>query len=373
MIPFTTHGNLTLGVEIELQLIDKNTRDFKHVAIDLLSRVKHNPKIKPEFFQSMIEINTGVCCNVQEAEADLQASIAQVKEVSQELGAVVAGVGTHPFARYAERMPYPSERYDSLIDRNQWIARRMIIFGLHVHIGMPDGDSCVHFNNFFLWLVPHMLGLSASSPFWQSDETGLASCRATIFESCPTAGHPPRFKNWEEFSSLCDRLIRCHAIQQIKDLWWDLRPSPDYGTLEIRACDGTATLAETMAMVAFIHALAHWYRDHKEFDVDKLAPYSWIIRENKWRAVRHGLDAEIIIDGEGRNVPLREDVQYWIGELSPYIKALGYEKYFDTLQNIMRQGASYQRQRAIFARTGSLQDVVLHNVKEFDAGYPLWD
>lgn len=364
-LPFHSKGHLTLGIEIEVQLLDPKTLDLKPVATELFARTAGNAKIKPEIFQSMAEINTGICRTVHDAKADLAPTIAELKAAAESIGALVATTGTHPFAKYSDRKLYAAERYAQLIDRNQWIARRLMIFGLHVHLGMRDGDTCIRLNNFLLHLLPHFLALSASSSYWQGEDTGLASCRATIFESCPTAGHPCHVTNWREFSELCTALIKSRAIASHKDLWWDIRPSPDFGTLEIRCCDGLATLSEMLSLVAFIHALAHWYEDHVDYHAEILGPYTWMMRENKWRAARYGLEADIIASGEADLVPLRDDIRAWLKRIEPQIERLGYAGYIQGLERTLTEGASHVRQRHVFARTGSLLEVARHNVREF--------
>lgn len=368
MIEFKSNGHLTLGVEIEVQLLDPETLDLTPVATDLFALTAGNDHIKPEIFQSMAEINTGICRDAHAAETDLQDSSRVLRQAAQTLGIRVASTGTHPFARYADRKIFSAGRYEKLIDRNQWIARRLMIFGLHVHIGMKDGDTAIRFNNFFLHFVPHLLALTSSSPYWQGEDTGLASSRATIFESCPTAGHPCRVKNWEQFSDLCKNLIHSKAIGSHKDLWWDIRPSPDFGTIEIRVCDGLATIGEAVEIVAFIHALAHWYEEHAEYDSEHRAPYMWMMRENKWRAARHGLDAALIADDAAPLVPLREDVLDWLERLAPVTKKLGYEGYMQGIRQTLARGTSAMRQRAVFEKNGLLTDVTSHNATEFETG-----
>lgn len=372
MLEFKSNGHLTLGVEIELQLLDKETLDLKPAAIDVLRHTVSDQNIKPEIFQSMVEINTGICADVAAVEKDLRGSMAVLKEAAHQENALLSTTGTHPFARYSERLLFPAERYDYLIDRNQWIAQRLMIFGMHIHIGMRDGESCIRFNNFFLRFIPHLLALTASSPFWQGGETGLASCRPTIFESCPTAGHPCRLQNWQEFSDLCDRMVKSQSIGDLKDIWWDLRPSPRYGTLEIRACDGVATLQETLAVVAFVHTLAHWFDTHDEFDRETPPPPLWIMRENKWRAMRHGMEALIIKNNETDVVPLREHILLWIDRLSPVAKSLGYDAYWKSLAELVERGSSYRRQIAVFEKTGSVMDVTRHNCTEFEQEAPAY-
>lgn len=366
---FISNGELTLGVEIELQIIDPNTGNLVSRATEMIDA---KPEIiKPEFYLSTVEINTGICKDAHEARKDLGDTIAQVKELGEKMGVSFSTTGCHPFARYSDCAITPKERYQELIDRNQWMTRRMTVYGLHVHIGMKDGDECIRFNNFFLNFLPHLLALSASSPFWQGEDTGLASCRPSTYEALPTAGQPYFIKNWQEFNNLYQSLLACGSIQSMKDLWWDLRPSPNYGTLEIRVCDGPATLAEAVAITAYIHALSHWFKDHGEWMEQVAPPPYWVCRENKWRVMRHGLAADMVIGTTGKTRPIRQDIEDWLQKLSPYIEKLGYRKEESLLREICAKGNSAERQRRIYNDAG-IEAVAQHNMREFNAGEPIF-
>ncbi|MCS5711599.1 YbdK family carboxylate-amine ligase [Candidatus Berkiella aquae] len=369
---FNESEDLTLGVEIELQLIDDKTLDLTPKGGILLDESYLNPKIKQEFYLSTIEVITDICGNTHEAKADLKRSLRHLDLLGKSLGIKYASTGCHPFAKYSDCIISPTQRYYELIDRNQWLTRRMTVFGMHVHLGMKNGDECIRFNNFFMHFMPHLLALSSSSPFWQGNDTGLASCRPTTYEALPTAGQPYCVKNWRGFENLYHTLIKSEAIKSLKDLWWDIRPSPAFGTLEIRVCDGLATLDETMALVAFIHLLAHWFRDNGDWIDQVQLPESWMSRENKWRVMRYGLNAEIIISGSGNLKLIKQDILDWLQKLSPYIIDLKYEEYMLTIMNILERGTSTQRQRQQYQLSQSLEKVVLHNILEFENGSPNW-
>ena len=372
LISFQSSGRLTLGVEIELQLIDEAGLNLAPRAEDVLASARNLPNITKEFYLSTVEINSRKCIDVHEINSDLSYTLGRLEDIGDSLGISFSTTGCHPFARYADCIITPTPRYNELIDRNQWLTRRMTVYGMHVHLGMASGDECIRFNNFFLHFLPHLLALSASSPFWQGDDTGLASCRPTTYEALPTAGQPYVVHSWREFGQLCSTLKACNAIQSLKDLWWDLRPSPSHGTLEIRVCDGLASLSETIAVVAFVHALAHWFRDHASWLEQVPPPPRWLARENKWRAMRFGLDAKLVTHLDGGVKPLRDDVLDWCERIAPNVAALGYEPYFATLRQILADGNSSMRQRAVYARTGCLRQVVQQNVAEFRARTPLW-
>ena len=372
-IDFRSNGLLTLGVEIELQIINKDTQNLDPRAEEILKATASlTKKIKQEFYQSTVEINTGKCLNVHDVQKDLSESLDKITNVAEAMNVDLATTGCHPFSRYVDCVITPSSRYNELIDRNQWLSRRMTVYGLHVHLGMKSGDDAIRFNNFFLNFIPHLLAISASSPFWQGDDTGLASCRPTTYESLPTAGHPYQVKNWEEFEKLYETLKKCKAIDSMKDLWWDIRPSPGFGTLEIRACDGLATLDGTLAVVAFIHLLASWFNDNGSWLERVPTSPLWFSRENKWRAIRHGLEANLVVNLNGETKPIKNDIYEWLEKLEVYEKKLGYQGYIKTLKEILEKGNSSSRQRAVHAKTNSLQEVVKFNIDEFKARSPIW-
>lgn len=371
-IAFQSHGTLTLGVEIELQVIDPETLNLASKADTVLKAGSHIKMLKPEIYQSMVEINTAKCNDVNEIEKDLAGSFEALREVGMKEGLRFATTGCHPYNKYIDNRLTESPRYQQLIDRNQWITRRITIFGMHVHVGMKTGDDCIRFNNFFLHFMPHVLALSASSPFWQGEDTGLASCRPCMFEALPTAGQPYQVRNWHEFEALYHTLKKCDSIHSLKDLWWDMRPSPGYGTLEIRICDGPATLAEAAAITAYIHLLAHWFADNGSW-IDQVPPPSrWLSRENKWRAMRHGLDARLVINPQGETKPIRKDIEDWLNKIAPYRDSLGYGQYVQILRQILTYGNSSQRQRTVFSNAHSLEAVVRHNIQEFEQKMPGW-
>jgi carboxylate-amine ligase len=372
-ITFQSAGTLTLGVEIEFQLIDPHSLNLTSKADSLLKTGSNIKNLKPEFYLSTVEINTDKCNNAHEIEADLGKSFDELEAVGNKLNMLFSTTGCHPFSRYADCVITPSPRYNELNDRNQWLTRRMTVYGLHVHIGMKNGDDCIRFNNFLMNFIPHLLALSASSPFWQGNDTGLASCRPTTYEALPTAGQPYKVQNWREFENLYYTLKKCDAIQSLKDLWWDMRPSPGYGTLEIRVCDGLATLAEATAITAYIHLLAHWFNDNASWIDQFPSPPRWLSRENKWRVMRHGLDANIVTNLDGTTKLIRDDIEEWLVKIAPYSKSLGYDKYVHLLREIMVKGNSTTRQRVVFAATGSLEEVVKHNTLEFIQRSPIWE
>lgn len=262
----------TLGVELEPQVLDGRTMRLTPRAPEILASVQ-DARLAKEMFRSTIEPITGICTTAREAVDDLSATLLNVRKVSDALGLRFAGTGTHPLADYNDRLVMDSERYQQLLDRNQWLIRRMAVYGLHVHVGLPSGDACIRYMNAFLHLVPHLIALSASSPFWRGVDTGLCASRPTVYEAHPTSGLPVLVRDWSEFNMVYNDMLRTGSINSMKDIWWDLRPSPGYGTLEIRICDGPATMAELGAITAYIQANAAYMRDEQQVE-DGPAPGS---------------------------------------------------------------------------------------------------
>lgn len=356
---------LTLGVECEIQLVDWKTQDLCPAASRVLPLCASG-LIKNEIYQSMVELSTGVCTNLSMVEADLRRGRQDLLKACVPLGLEPIGNATHPIAPRQERILTPgSSRYALLLERNQWIARRMGIFGLHVHIGVPKADHAVHLMNGLVSDLACLLALSSSSPFWGGEDTGLASSRATVFESQPTGGCPPSFLDWEHFTHYCQRLLRSRSIVSLKDLWWDVRPNPNYGTIEVRICDGTASLSETLAIVALIQCLCARQLESIEHDMLPAPPSDWRTRENKWRAMRWGLEADLIEDDEGGSLPARVVIQNWLDKLLPYAQKLECQHHLHKVQEILEAGSSSQRQRQVYATTGSLRAVVQQLAQEW--------
>ena len=373
-LPFRNNEtSLTLGVEMEIQLLDHKTLRLTPQAPSILKMIEHE-KLTKEMFRSTLELITGISQDVHEVHRDLSMTLQDVRSACHTKNILIAGTGTHPGADYNNRILSDSSRYAHLLDRNQWLIKRMAVYGLHVHIGMHDGDACIRFNNFFLHFIPHLIALSASSPYWKGKDTGLSASRPTTYEAHPTAGLPVVVEDWNEFNQLYSDFIRTSSVQSMKDIWWDLRPSPGYGTLEIRICDGPATLLELESIVAFIHLLAHWYQDHTEEFTrnNRTKPIEWILRENKWRGIRYGTEAVIVRQEDLESIKLSDSILYWLEKLNPYTKRLGYEQYVECLNDIVNKGNSSARQRKVMTRENDLFAVIRHNIDEFERGHPVW-
>lgn len=371
---FAASRPYTLGVEVELQIVDRVTGDLTPRAPELIDAWTGGPTVQPELFQSMIEVNTGICQSATEVEEDLRRTIVPLMDIADAVGVRFISTGTHPTARYQERLPFPAERFYGLIERNQWIVRRLLVFGLHVHVGMPDGDTCIAVQNELMYDLGLLLAVSSSSPFWQGERTGLASSRITMFESMPTAGTPAIVADWAEFSDLVRALTASRAITSLKDLWWDIRPCPRYGTLELRACDGLASIRDTCSVVALVHALARRAGARIAAGRARPVPPPWLVRENKWRAARHGMDAAIVTHTSGTTMAARELLDATVDDLAAAGFLDGADVYVADLRALAAGGdTSATRQVAVFERTGDIGAVTrsLADYFEADARRPM--
>lgn len=369
---FRKSSPLTIGIECEFGLVDAATCQPAHVALEIVNAL-NTPSVQHELYQHMIEITSGVCNRVQEAERDLSRNLAAIRGHLPARGAAIVGAGSMPMLMLEQTHPVETERYAMLRRTRQALYERFTTLGMHVHIGMADTPSCIRFHNFYMHLLPHVLALSASSPFEEGRDTGFASIRPSVTESMPIGGIPYQFRGWDDYRKLCLAMARAGSITDLKDLWWDLRPCPRYGTLEIRICDQPATIAEACAIAAFIHCLGHWFSENQGWLDEMPRPDNWRMRENKWRSMRYGLDAEIVMNEGGETRPLREDIRQWLDRLGPIFDRLGYQEYRAMLEDILCNGNGAERQRSVWKATGSLEAVYLHLMAELDHGAPLWN
>jgi carboxylate-amine ligase len=376
-IDFQASERSTLGVEVELQIVDRQTRELSSAGSDILSCINgsndektDHPKIKHELLECTLEINTSVCSTVAEARADLESTLAQLAPAAEARGLALMSSGTHPFSDWRDQKITPDPRYMRLVADLQWPAKQLQIFGLHVHVGIRSPEKAIAISNALLAYIPHFLALSASSPFWLGQDTGLASSRSKVFELLPTAGLPYQMSNWSEFEQFMSTLMSARAISSIREVWWDIRPHPNFGTVELRICDGVPTLREVAGLAALSQSLVEWMDGLCDRGWSPPTPQMWIVRENKWRAARHGLDAEIIVDGKGSLMPVRDAISEVVEELSPVASHLGCLDELRSLLTVLDDGPSYLRQRAVAERTGSLTAVVDSLVEELSTDAP---
>jgi carboxylate-amine ligase len=375
-IPFTPSTRSSLGVEWELELVDLDTRQLRSGASEILAAIcpeaaEEHPKAKHELLESTVEVITGVCTTVAEARADLAETVAsvEVEATKRNLGLMCSG--THPITDWSTQEISPDPRYHRLIEQMQWTARRLAIFGVHVHVGVRDRDKAIPIVNALTQYVPHFLALSASSPYWIGTDTGLASTRSKVFEALPTAGLPYQLTGWDQFEQYMETLIATRTIQSIREVWWDIRPHPDYGTVELRICDGLPTLDEVATVAALSQCLVERFDRELDRGYTLPVPRGWIVKENKWRAARYGLDAEIILDNKGTVTPVRRALTDLVEDLMPTARRLDCEDELAGVERILTAGASYQRQREVAAQhDGDLTAVVDSLLAEMRDGLP---
>jgi carboxylate-amine ligase len=372
-IEYAASTRPTLGVEWELALVDRGTRDLSNTAHDVFERVRdehgEQPKVHQELLRNTVEVVTGICDTTAEAMDDLAATLRLVQPAAAALGTDLYGAGTHPFAQWSRQLLTPGHRYEELIARTQWWGRQMLIWGVHVHVGVTERAQVMPIVSSLLAWYPHLQALSASSPMWSGTDTGYASNRAMMFQQLPTAGLPFQFQQWEEYEHFVEDHLRTGVIEFLSDIRWDIRPSPKLGTVEVRICDGVSNLRELAALTALTHCLVVDLEDRLTAGESLPTMPPWHVQENKWRAARYGLDAEIILDADGAERPVTDDLDDLLTRLEPVAGRLHCVDELRSVESIRRSGASYQRQRGVAERTGGdLVAVVDSVVRELDLG-----
>jgi carboxylate-amine ligase len=359
----------TIGIEWELALVDRESRDLVNSAADLFSRVsgqlEHNDRLHKELLRNTVEIVSGVSHTVGEAVDDVRRTAGIVLDAGDALGIDLLGAGTHPFASWSAQQLTEGHRYQELINRTQWWGRQMLIWGVHVHVGLPARDRVLPVLNALLRTYPHLLALSASSPVWSGQDTAYASTRAMMFQQLPTAGLPFAFGTWAEYESYVDDQVVTGVIDDLTEIRWDIRPACHLGTIENRVCDGVSRLDELAALAALIHCLVVDLDDRIAAGEQPPVLPPWHVQENKWRAARYGLDAIVILDAENRERLVTDDLADLLERLEPTARRLGCETELRAVDEITRRGASYQRQRRVAEESnGDLVAVVEHLVGE---------
>ncbi|WP_230671152.1 glutamate--cysteine ligase [Rathayibacter sp. Leaf248] len=363
-ISFAQSDRSTLGIEWEVAIVDRQTGDLANVADVVLEALRGedgepHPRITGELLRNTVELVSGVHTTVRDAVADLQDQLRQVREITDPMGLDLVCSGTHPFAQWYDQSITDKERYHRLIDRTQWWGRNMMIWGIHVHVGIEDRDKVLAILNSLLDYYPHLQALSASSPFWGGVDTGYASNRALMFQQLPTAGLPPQFGAWANYEEYVDDMMRTGVIDDHTEVRWDIRPSPQWGTLEMRACDGLSSAEEIGAVAALIQCLVEHLSTRLDEGEELPTMQPWYVRENKWRAARYGLDAEIILDSAGAERLVTDDIRDLLVTLAPVAERLDCTAELADVELILVAGASYQRQLTVAAANdGDLKSVV---------------
>ena len=373
-ISFAHSERSTLGIEWEIALVEQSSGDLVNVAGEVLQSLRGpdgeaHPRITEELLLNTVELVTGVHTRVSDAVDDLQGQLAEVRAITDPLDVELMCAGTHPFAQWFDQQVTDKERYHKLIDRTQWWGRNMMIWGIHVHVGIESRDKVLPLLGGLLNYYPHLQALSASSPFWAGEHTGYASNRALMFQQLPTAGLPYQFAEWSEYEAYVDDMKVTGIVDDHTEVRWDIRPSPQWGTLEMRACDGLSSPEEIGAVAALIQCLVEHMS--QRLDAGETLPtlQPWYVRENKWRAARYGLDAEIIVDARGAEKLVTDDVRDLLVTLAPVAEQLDCVNELAQVNLILEHGASYQRQlRVAEANGGSLKAVVASLTRELRHG-----
>ena len=374
-IDFAPSERSRLGLEWEIACVDRRSGELSPAAPGLLARLDPPtgfPHVTNELLTNTVEIVSAPHHQVKDAVDDLSRLVERVACIAEPEGVQLLSSGTHPFSLWFQQQVTPgTPRYDTLIDRTRWWGRQMMIWGVHVHIAVEDRTKVLPIIDGLLTYLPHFQALSASSPFWAGETTGYASNRALMFQQLPTAGLPPQFSDWSQYEELAADLLHTGVIEEISDLRWDIRPSPKWGTIEIRTFDGISTAKEIGAIGALSQCLVEYFS--RELDAGRQVPtlQPWFVRENKWRAARYGMDAIIIQNRAGDERLVADDLEDLLPRLEPVAQALRCSKELDFIRTIVERGASYQRQlRVAEANGGSLKAVVSSLVREMHDGEP---
>jgi carboxylate-amine ligase len=361
-----------IGIEEEYQIIDPKTRELKSYITQLLEAGKLTlieQDIKPELHQSIVEVGTKICNTAAEAKQELVRLRGGVMALAAQSGLKIVAAGTHPFSNWAEQEITPFERYAGVKNDMQMLAQQLLIFGTHVHIGIEDREFMMDAMNVCKYLLPHILCLSTSSPFWVGQRTGLMSYRSVIFRNFPRTGAPPHFNSWNEFQSHVDTLVKTNSIPDGTKIWWDVRPNHKYPTLEMRICDVCTRVDEAVCVAAIFQAILFKCWKLRRSNLSFRVYPSALIEENKWRALRYGLDGKLIDFGKQEELPakelIHEMIDWFIGDV---VDELGSRKEVEYAYKILAEGSSAHRQLRVFEQTNSLQAVVDNLIKESEEG-----
>ncbi|HEY4979101.1 MAG TPA: carboxylate-amine ligase [Candidatus Acidoferrum sp.] len=356
----------TIGVEEEFQIIDPETLALRSHVIQLLSAASHGlgDQVKQEMHQSIVETGTKICENVSELRLEMHRTRNELVGAAERTGLQVAAAGTHPFSSWIDQIISPGERYQNIVEEMGQLARSLLIFGMHVHIAMPDKQTTIDMMNMVRYFLPHLLALSTSSPFWMGRNTGLKSFRTTVFRRFPRTGIPEQFLSWSEYENFVNLLVKLNCIDNGKKIWWDVRPHPAFGTLEFRMFDVATKVEEAVAIAALTQAIVvklyKLYTKNISWRLYRRA----LIEENKWRAARYGIEGKFIDFGKEEEVPMRALMPELLEFVDDVLDELGSRSAVEYVHTILNNGTSAERQLRIYEQTGDLKDVVRHLVTE---------
>lgn len=367
-----TEPRLTIGIEEEFQIVDSDGELRAHIDTLLAAaRPLLGEDVKAEMLQSVVEVGTRICQNVGEARAEVVRLRGALAGLLAPDGLRIVSAGTHPFSRWQDQRITEIERYKLLEAEMQDVVRELLIFGMHVHVGIPDPEARVEVMNEARYFLPHLLALSTSSPFWLRRKTGLKSYRSVIWSRFPRTGIPPEFGSYDDFNNHVELLIKTNCIDNGKKIWWDLRPHWQYPTVEFRVCDAITRVDEVVCVAALIQAICAKLLKLRAQNLGFRKYLPTLVAENKWRAARHGIDGKLIDFGKLTEVPMRDLAIELLEFVDDVVDKLGSRADVEYLHTILREGTSADRQLAVFERTGSLEAVVEHLTAETMAGVPV--
>ena len=357
---FVANERPTLGVELELNLVDRQTMSLRSGIADIMAALPAELEgaVKPELLQCYLEINTKICQDVAEVQRDLQEKLRAVAEIAARQGMLLFWSATHPFSRWQDQEVTPNDRYLALIDLLQETARRLVTFGLHVHVGVDTGDKAIMICDRIMQHLPTLLALSVNSPFWQGRNTGLHSQRVKVMETLPTAGLPPLMRNWSEYTWLLNHMVQTGFIKTIREIWWDVRPHHNFGTVEVRICDMPPTLGHVLGLTALIQCLVYDLSEEIDRGTYQSGFHPFLVRQNKWRACRYGMEATLVDPTTFAVVPVRQVVHSLIDRLEGRAEQLGCTDYLGSVRELAEQPTGSVRQLQAFRETNNLAAVV---------------
>jgi carboxylate-amine ligase len=357
----------TLGVEEEFQIVDPATWELRSHVSELMASSNASAfgdLVKPEMHKSIVEVGTKICFNVQELAEEIIKNRRALADAAERVGLRVAAAGTHPFSSWTEQIISEGERYKTIVEELQELARSLLIFGLHVHVGIPDREVAIEVMNEARYFLPHLLALSTSSPFWMGRDTGLKSYRTTIFRRFPRTGIPDRFESWSEYQQYVDLLVQLQSVNDAKKIWWDVRPHPTFGTLEFRICDVPTAPRATIAIAALTQAIVVKLYKLRTQNLGFRLYHRRLIEENKWRAARWGIDGKLIDFGKRAEVPMRDLALELLEVVDDVVDELGSRREIEYVRTILTDGTSADRQLRVYRETGDLRAVVRATVDE---------
>jgi carboxylate-amine ligase len=352
----------TLGVEEEYMLLDPTTLDLVQHVDTVLTAVKegeYEHRIGPELMQSVLEIATPVCRTAADIEAEIRQLRSYVTGVAREKGLRVGSAGTHPFSLFERQRITARDRYRILVDQLQYVARRELIFGCHVHVAVDDPDKAIQVLNALLIHLSDLLALSASSPFWRGEPTGLSSSRQMVFAAFPRSGPPPRFKDYNDYAEVVGQLEKTGCIADYTHIWWDVRPHPRLGTIEVRVMDAITRMEETIALTAYVQALVKHYSEWYDSGSPLPSYHRILVSENKWLAARYGLEAPImdLLTGRRNRVPVAQLIRRTLRDIEPHARELGSDRELEGIRQILARGNGADRQLRIFNANRDIVEV----------------